>query len=97
VHPSGKFLYVSNRGHNTIAIFSIDPASGKLTPAGHQSSGGKIPRNFRPDPSGKWLLAANQDSDSVVVFKVDPQSGALTPMGASVSIGKPVCIKFLVP
>jgi 6-phosphogluconolactonase len=97
VHPSGKFLYVSNRGHNTIAIFSIDPASGKLTPAGHQPSGGKTPRNFRPDPSGKWLLAANQDSDNVVVFKVDEKSGGLTPTGGSVNIGKPVCIKFLTP
>lgn len=95
VHPSGKFLYVSNRGHDTIAVFTVDPETGKLTAAGHTPSGGKTPRNFRIDPSGKWLLAANQGSDNVVVFKIDPQTGALSPTGTTVTVGSPVCVKFL--
>jgi 6-phosphogluconolactonase len=95
VHPSGKFLYGSNRGPNTIAIFAIDQETGKLTAVGHQSTGGKTPRNFRMDPAGNFLLAANQDSDSVVVFKIDQATGALTPTGQSVKIGSPVCVKFM--
>ena len=95
VHPSGKFLYGSNRGPNTIAIFAIDQETGKLTAAGHQSTGGKTPRNFRMDPAGNFLLAANQDSDSVVVFKIDTATGGLTPTGQSVKIGSPVCVKFV--
>ena len=95
VHPSGKFLYVSNRGHDTIAIFTIDPASGKLTAAGHQPSGGKTPRNFRIDPTGNFLLAANQDSGNIVVFRIDQTTGGLTPTGATAEVGSPVCIKFM--
>ncbi len=95
VHPSGRFVYVSNRGHNSIALFAIDPATGRLTPLGHQSSGGKVPRNFCIDPSGQFLLAANQASDNVVVFRIDAQSGKLTPTGQSVEVGAPVCVKFV--
>ena len=95
VHPSGKFLYVSNRGHNSIATFAIDQQTGKLTATGNVPSGGKTPRNFRIDPSGTWLLAAHQDSDNVVEFKIDPKSGALTPSGISLTVGSPVCVKFL--
>jgi 6-phosphogluconolactonase len=95
VHPSGKFLYVSNRGHDTIAIFTIDQATGKLTAAGHQSSGGKTPRNFRIDPTGNYLLAANQGSDNIVVFRIDQSSGGLTATGATAEVGAPVCIKFM--
>jgi 6-phosphogluconolactonase len=94
VHPSGKFLYVSNRGHNSIAIYSIDQATGMLTAAGNVSSGGKTPRNFRIDPTGNYLLAANQDSGNIVVFKIDQNSGMLTPTGATAEVGGPVCIKF---
>ncbi|MBI3465189.1 MAG: lactonase family protein, partial [Planctomycetes bacterium] len=72
VHPSGKFLYGSNRGHDSIAIFSIDPSSGKLTAVGHQPTGGKTPRNFAIDPTGQFLLAENQGSDTIVVFRIDP-------------------------
>jgi 6-phosphogluconolactonase len=97
VHPSGKFLYVSNRGHDTLAAFTVDPETGKLTAAGHTPTGGKTPRNFRIDPTGKWLLAANQGSDNVAVFKIDPQTGALSPTGTTVSVGSPVCVKFLTP
>jgi 6-phosphogluconolactonase len=95
VHPSGKFLYGSNRGHNSIAVFAIDEASGKLTASGHQPVEGKTPRNFRPDPSGKYLFVANQDSDNIVLFKIDEQTGGLTPTGTSVSLSKPVCVKFV--
>ena len=95
VHPSGKFLYVSNRGHDTIAGFSVDGQTGKLTPIGHTPSGGKTPRNFRIDPTGQWLLAANQGSDNVVVFRIDEKTGALSPTGTEAKVGSPVCVKFL--
>ncbi|HEY7312199.1 MAG TPA: lactonase family protein [Gemmataceae bacterium] len=95
VHPSGKFLYGSNRGHNSIAIFTIDEKSGELTPAGHQASGIKTPRNFGIDPTGQFLLVANQDGDSVLVFRIDPKTGALEATGAKVEVGKPVCVKFV--
>ena len=81
VHPSGKFLYGSNRGHDSIAIFAIDPETGRLSPLGHQPTGGKTPRNFAIDPTGDYLLAANQDSDTIVVFRIDPETGPLTPTG----------------
>jgi 6-phosphogluconolactonase len=97
VHPSGKFLYGSNRGQNTIAIFRIDPKTGKLTPAGHQGQQIKTPRNFGIDPTGAYLLAANQDADTIVVFRIDGQTGALTPTGNVVEVAKPVCVRFLAP
>jgi 6-phosphogluconolactonase len=95
VHPSGKFLYCSNRGHNSIAIFTIDEKTGKLTAAGHQAEGIKIPRNFCIDPTGKFALVANQDGDSILVFRIDGQTGDLQPTGTKVEVGKPVCIRFL--
>jgi 6-phosphogluconolactonase len=95
VHPSGKFLYGSNRGHNTIAIFAIDPQTGKLTAVGHEPTGGNVPRNFGIDPSGRFLLAANQESDTVVLFRIDPDSGRLEPTGQTVEVPKPVCVKFV--
>jgi 6-phosphogluconolactonase len=95
VHPSGKFLYGSNRGHDSIAIFAIDAATGRLTPAGHQPTGGKTPRNFGIDPTGSYLLAANQDSDTITVFRIDPQTGRLTPTGQTLEAPRPVCVKFM--
>ncbi len=95
VHPSGKFLYGSNRGHDSIAVFRIDASSGKLTPVEREPTQGKTPRNFRIDPSGRFLLAANQASDSVVVFKIDAQSGALEPTGGTVRLPNPMCIRFV--
>ena len=92
IHPSGKFLYGSNRGHDSIAIFAIDAASGKLRPLGHEPTQGKSPRYFGIDPSGKYLLAANQDSDNVVVFRIDAETGLLHPTGQSLSVPSPVCI-----
>jgi 6-phosphogluconolactonase len=93
VHPSGKFVYASLRGPESIAAFAID-AAGKLTPAGHFSTGGKEPRAFAIDPTGHFLLAANQNSASVVVFRIDEKTGALTPTGETVNIPSPVTIVF---
>lgn len=95
VHPTGRFLYGSNRGHDSIAVFAIDPTTGKLTLAGITPTQGKNPRNFAIDPTGAWLLAENQDSDSIVVFRIDPQSGTLAPTGQTVKVPKPVCIKMM--
>jgi len=93
VHPTGKFLYTSNRGHDTIAMFAI-AADGKLAISGHQPTRGKTPRNFAIDPSGKFLLAANQDSSTIAVFRVDGKTGGLTPVGDPVAVPTPVSILF---
>lgn len=95
VHPSGKWLYGSNRGHNTIALFNINQADGKLTAVDHTSSQGKIPRNFRIDPTGNYLFAGNQNTDNMVLFRIDQANGKLTPMGKQVEVGAPVSIRFL--
>jgi len=97
VHPSGRFLYGSNRGHNSIAIFAVDSETGKLRSLGYRSTQGKTPRHFALDPSGHYLLAANQDSDTVVVFRVDPETGLFEPTGFSVSIPMPVCLVMRPP
>jgi len=95
LHPSGKFLYGSNRGHDSIVAYSIDAQSGKLTLIGHTSTEGKTPRGFGVDPTGRWLIAGNQGSDSVVQFKIDQSTGALSPTGTKFEVGAPVCFKFL--
>jgi 6-phosphogluconolactonase len=95
VHPSGRFLYGSNRGHDSIAAFSIDQGTGRLTPIGHQSTGGRTPRNFNIDPSGRWLVAANQASDTLVVLAIDQQTGRLTPAGITAEVPAPVCVTFI--
>jgi 6-phosphogluconolactonase len=95
VHPSGKFLYGSNRGHNSLAVFAIDPATGKLTPRGHQAENIKTPRNFAIDPTGTYLLSANQDSGSVIVFRINRETGALTPTGTVVDVPFPVCVRMM--
>jgi 6-phosphogluconolactonase len=95
VHPNGKFLYTSNRGHDSIAIFAIDPAKGTLTFVACVSTGGKEPRHFAIDPSGKYLLAENQFSNNIVVFKIDPASGSLTPSGQVVEVPSPVDLTFV--
>jgi 6-phosphogluconolactonase len=95
VHPSGKFVYGSNRGHDSIAVFGFDAASGKLTCLEHQSTEGKTPRHFALDPAGHWLLAENQDSDNIVVFRVDSKTGRLSPTGQTVTVGAPVCAVFV--
>jgi len=97
IDPTGKFLYASNRGHDSIAIFKVDAAKGTLTAAGNVPSGGKTPRYFVIDPTGNYLLAAHQDSNSVVEFKIDRQTGGLTPTGETLDIGAPVCVIFVSP
>ncbi|HLF95194.1 MAG TPA: lactonase family protein [Planctomycetota bacterium] len=96
VSPDGKFVYVSNRGHDSVAVFAVDEATGKLKAVGHCPTGGKTPRNFGIDPSGAFLIAANQGSNNVVVFKIDPKTGMPSPAGHEVQVPKPVCVKFLV-
>jgi 6-phosphogluconolactonase len=93
VHPSGKFLYSSNRGHDSIAIYAI-AADGKLTASGHEPTRGKTPRNFAIDPSGKFLLAANQDSSTIAVFRIDEKTGKLAPVGDPAAVPTPVSILF---
>jgi 6-phosphogluconolactonase len=96
VHPSGRFLYASNRGTaNSIGAYKIDANKGTLTPVGLFSTQGKIPRNFAIDPTGKFLLAANQDSGNIVVFRIDPVTGGLTTTGQVIEVPAPVCITFL--
>jgi 6-phosphogluconolactonase len=97
VHPSGKFLYGSNRGHDSIVVFAIDEATGRLTYVEHEATGGSTPRAFGIDPTGTFLLAANQRSDSVVVFRIDAATGRLEPTGQTAAVGAPVCVKFVPP
>jgi 6-phosphogluconolactonase len=94
VEPNGTFVYVSNRGHNTIAIFAIDQQTGRLTAVGHQSTLGETPRNFNIDPSGTFLYAANQNSNTIVQFRIDHETGKLEPTGDVTEVGGPVCILF---
>jgi len=95
VHPSGKFLYASNRGHDSITVFAIDAAKGTLTVVEHASTKGKTPRNFAIDPTGTLLFAENQQSNNIVIFRIDEKNGKLTPTGKVLEVGQPVCIKFL--
>lgn len=95
VHPTGKFLYGSNRGHNSIAVYRIEPESGRLALVEIEPTQGKTPRNFFIDPSGTFLLAENQSSGTIVVFRIDPATGALLATGHSAKIPAPVCIRTL--
>ena len=95
VHPNGRFLYGSNRGSNTIAVFAISPGDGRLEAVERVPTGGDWPRNFRLAPDGRFLLAANRRSDSVHVFRVDLETGRLEPTGASVAVPNPMCIRFV--
>ncbi len=95
IAPSGKFLYGSNRGADSIAVFAIDPDKGTLTPVEYVPTGGKEPRNFEIDPTGKYLFAANQNSDNITLFRIDPETGKLTPTGTDVHVGSPVCVTFV--
>jgi len=97
-HPSGKFVYASNRdtangGKDTITVFAVDPAKGTLTPVEYTPVG-KIPRNFAIDPSGKYLFEANQQGASVLVYRIDPKTGKLTSTGDKLDAPLPVCVVF---
>lgn len=95
VSPDGRFVYASNRGHNSIAAFAVESATGRLTPLGHTPTRGEIPRNFLITPDGRFLLAANQNSGSIVTFRVDRASGELEFSGHEVAVPAPVCLKLL--
>lgn len=96
IHPSGKFLYASNRGDgNSIAIFGIDGAKGALTPIDVTSTQGKTPRSFEIDPTGTLLFAENEESNNIVIFRIDQKTGKLTPTGKVLEVAAPVCLKFL--
>lgn len=94
-HPSGKFLYGSNRGHNSIVAYAVDAGSGRLTHLENEPTQGQTPRHFAIDPTGRWLLAENQGSDTVVVFRVDPATGKLEPTGQKIDVPVPVCAVFV--
>jgi 6-phosphogluconolactonase len=94
VHPSGKFVFGSNRGHNSIASYAVNPEDGHLQLVGHYLTGGKTPRNFRIDPTGKYVLAENQQSDSIYILELDETSGELKNTGKHISVPAPACIKF---
>ncbi len=94
IHPSGRFLYGSNRGANSLALYTINKA-GTLTAAGQFPTGGRTPRSFAIDPTGRWLLAANQDTNDIFVFRIDQKTGALTPTGQRVQVSQPVCVLFV--
>jgi len=95
VHPGGKFLFASNRGHDTIAVFSIDSKTGALTLADHFPTQGKTPRNFEIDPTGKLLFVANQDTNNIAVFQIDSNNGRLTLTKQTLQVPSPVCLKFV--
>lgn len=92
VHPSGRFLFASNRGHDSIAVCTLDATTGRMTSAGHFPTHGRTPRHFMLDPTGTLLLVANQNSDNITVFRIDPVSGALTFTGVETRIHAPVCL-----
>ena len=95
VHPDGRFLYGSNRGHDSIVVYAIEPDSGKLSTVQHEPTGGAWPRNFGIDPSGRYLLAANQRSNNLCVFTIDARSGQLSPTGHVLDVPSPACVRFL--
>ncbi len=94
VHPHGRFAYVSNRGHDSIAIFAIDQTTGELTPLGHESSGGQTPRAFGIAPEGKFMYVGNQNSDTIEIFRIDAESGLLEHTEHSTPCGAPVAFLF---
>ena len=95
VHPNGRFLYASNRGHDSIAVFAIDPRANTLKLVEHVPTQGKMPRNFAIDPTGAYLLAANQNTNNIVLFRIDHKTGRLTPTGDDLKTPSPVCLIFL--
>jgi 6-phosphogluconolactonase len=95
IDAKGQFLYVSNRGHDSIAVFTVDPQAGTLTLVEVVPTGGRTPRHFAIDPTGRWLLAANQNSNDIVVFRIDPGSGRLAPTSRSLKVVSPVCVRFV--
>jgi len=96
VHPSGRFLYASNRGHDSIAVFAIDTNKGTLTLIEDVSTKGQTPRSFEIDPTGSLLFVENEKSNNIVIFRIDPKTGRLAPAGKVLEVIEPVCVKFVV-
>ena len=96
VAPSGRFLYGSNRGHDSIVVFAIDELTGELSYVDREPTQGETPRNFAIDPTGGFLLVANQQTDNIVTFRIDEQSGRLESTGRVAEVPTPVCLKFLI-
>lgn len=94
IHPSGRWLYVSNRGHNSLAIYEVDSSSGRLRTVGHQSTLGDWPRGFMITPNGKFLLVANRRTDNIAIFEIDTATGQLKDTGKQIKIPAPVCLKM---
>jgi 6-phosphogluconolactonase len=95
LHPNGRFLYASNRGRDSIAVFAVDAKLGTLTPVEETPTGGQEPRHFAIDPTGKFLLAENQNSNTIVEFRIDPATGKLSPTGETLRVPSPICIAFV--
>jgi 6-phosphogluconolactonase len=95
VHPSGRFLYGSNRGHDSLVVYAIEAGTGRLSLIEHEPTDGKTPRNFAVDPTGSYVLAENMSSDTIVVFRINPGTGALDPTGQVVEVPSPCCVKFV--
>ena len=95
IHPSGKFLYASNRGHDSFAVYAIDQKKGTLTQVEIVPTSGKEPRHFAIDPTGHFLLAENQNTNQIVEFRIDQSTGKLTPTGETLTTPSPICISFL--
>jgi len=95
IDQTGKWLYVTNRGHDSIAHYAVDAAKGTLTLVGHTPSGGRTPRNIAIDPTNRYLIAANQNGDNIVVFGIDQKTGALTPTGATGQVPQPGGVYFV--
>ncbi len=97
VHGSGKWLYASNRGDDSIAVFAVDKTTGKLSWLDRTPTQGQVPRNFFIDPAGRWLLAANQKTNNIIVFEIDQKTGKLLTTGKGMTVGQPVCLRLLMP
>jgi 6-phosphogluconolactonase len=95
VHPSGKSVYATVRGHDSVSVFAANERSGRLTFVQNVSAGGKVPRGLGIDPTGRWLITANQKSENVVEFKIEAETGKLSPTGQELKIGSPVDVKFV--
>jgi 6-phosphogluconolactonase len=93
--PDGRYLFGSNRGHDSLVVYAVDEATGRLSFVEHHSCLGKTPRDFAVDPSGRFLLVANQNSDTVAVLQIDPKTGKLSDAGAGAQVGTPMCVKFV--
>jgi 6-phosphogluconolactonase len=95
IDPSGRFVYASNRGHDSLVSYEVNPRNGRLNFIGYMKTGGRTPRHFAIDPSGGWLLAANQDGNSISIFRINKRTGDLDAIGEPVALNSPVCIQFI--